>query len=92
MEKWEKIKSDDAERRNEGKGQDGMDDQDGAHPQHEGNSDEIDWRGCYLPESLKDSVLFTRSQLLGLINRKRELDEERVNLDKAFNEYKRDHN
>jgi uncharacterized protein (TIGR02172 family) len=68
-----------------------MDEQDGAHPQHE-NSDEIDWRGCYLPESLKDSVLFTRSQLLGLINRKRELDEERVNLDKAFNEYKRDHN
>jgi hypothetical protein len=27
-----------------------------------------------------------------LINRKRELDEERVNLDRAFNEYKRDHN
>lgn len=26
------------------------------------------------------------------MNRKRELDEERVNLDRAFNEYKRDHN
>jgi hypothetical protein len=55
-------------------------------------SEEIDWRGSYLPESLKDSVLFTRTQLLGLINRKRELDEERVNLEKAYNDYKRDFN
>jgi len=29
---------------------------------------------------------------LQLINRKRELDEEQINLDKAFKEYKRDHN
>ena len=91
LERWEKIKAEDAERRAAARNQEG-DDQDGASPQHEAQPDDIDWRGCYLPESLKDSVLFTRSQLLGLINRKRELDEERVNLDKAFNEYKRDHN
>lgn len=58
----------------------------------EEQQDPIDWRGCYLPETLKDSVLFTRTQLLELINRKRQLDEERVNLDRAFMEYKRDHN
>jgi hypothetical protein len=36
--------------------------------------------------------LFTRTQLLGAINRKRELDEERVNLERMFNDYKKDHN
>jgi len=45
-----------------------------------------------LPESLKDSVLFTRSQLLSLINRKRELDEDRVNLDQNYNDFKKDYN
>ncbi len=54
--------------------------------------DEEDYRGFYLPKDLKDSALFTRTQLLQLINRKKELDEEQINLDKAFKEYKRDHN
>ena len=54
--------------------------------------DEPDYRGHYLPKDLKDSILFTRTQLLQLINRKRELDEEQINLDKQFKEYKRDHN
>jgi hypothetical protein len=35
---------------------------------------EEDWRGFYLPKDLSNSVLFTRSQLLQLIDRKRELD------------------
>jgi hypothetical protein len=89
LERWERIKAEDAERR------------EAARQQAEGEMDEVDqdaapadhdWRGCYMPETLKDSILFTRQQLLGLLNRKRELDEERVNLDRAFNEYKRDHN
>jgi hypothetical protein len=35
---------------------------------------EEDWRGFFLPKDLTNSVLFTRSQLLQLIDRKRELD------------------
>lgn len=35
-----------------------------------------DWRGYYMPPTLDRSVLFTRTQLLKLIHRKRELDEE----------------
>lgn len=45
-----------------------------------------------MPKDLKKTTLFTRTQLLQLINRKRELDEEFVNLNKAFREYKRDFN
>jgi hypothetical protein len=37
---------------------------------------EEDWRGHYMPKSIADSVLFTRTQLLQLIHRKLELDEE----------------
>jgi hypothetical protein len=33
-----------------------------------------DWRGFFLPENLKESVLFTRTQLQNLLDRKRELD------------------
>ena len=54
--------------------------------------EEEDWRGYYMPRTLKDSILFTRTQLLQLINRKRELDEEQINLDKAFKDYKKDFN
>lgn len=35
-----------------------------------------DWRGHFMPENLDHSVLFTRTQLLKLIHRKLELDEE----------------
>lgn len=38
--------------------------------------EEEDYRGFFLPKDLKDSILFTRTQLLQLINRKKELDEE----------------
>lgn len=55
-------------------------------------ADEEDYRGFFMPKDLKDSVLYTRTQLLSLINRKKELDEEQINLDKAFKEYKRDSN
>jgi len=41
---------------------------------------EADWRGYVLPRELKDSILFTRTQLLQLIDRKREIDEERKEL------------
>ena len=37
---------------------------------------EEDWRGYFLPKNVEDSVLFTRTQLLQLIHRKLELDEE----------------
>jgi hypothetical protein len=39
---------------------------------------------------LKKSIMFTRTQLLQLINRKRELDEEQISLNKAFRDYKKD--
>ena len=35
-----------------------------------------DWRGHYMASDLNNSVLFTRTQLLKLIHRKLELDEE----------------
>ena len=47
---------------------------------------EEDYRGFFLPKSLHDSVLFTRTQLLQLIDRKRELDEEIVSLSKEQKE------
>ena len=37
---------------------------------------EQDWRGYFMPKDLTKSIMFTRTQLLQLINRKRELDEE----------------
>lgn len=52
MEKWEHIKAQDAERRAIARQQqmEGQEDEDGMdqaeHPE------EIDWRGCYLPETL----------------------------------------
>lgn len=36
----------------------------------------VDWRGYRLPQNLQDSILFTRTQLLQLIHRKLELEEE----------------
>lgn len=52
---------------------------------------EEDWRGFYLPENLKNSILFTKIQLMQLIERKRFLDEEYLSLMKANKEYQRDH-
>ena len=40
------------------------------------NTIEEDYRGFYLPQTLKDSTLFTREGLLKLIDRQRELDEQ----------------
>lgn len=37
---------------------------------------EEDWRGYFLPKSLGKSIMFTRTQLLQLIKRKKELDDE----------------
>lgn len=52
---------------------------------------EEDWRGFYLPKDLKNSILFTKIQLMQLIERKRFLDEEYLSLLKANKEYQRDH-
>jgi len=41
-----------------------------------------DYRGFYLPGDLKSSVLFTRTQLLQLLNRKEVLDQEWSSLEK----------
>ena len=45
-----------------------------------------------MPQNLDGSILFTRTQLLQLINRKRELDEEYEHLKKQFKDFKRDFN
>jgi len=52
---------------------------------------EEDDRGYFMARDLKKSILFTRTQLLQLINRKRELDEEQENLQKAFDTYQYDY-
>jgi len=41
---------------------------------------EEDDRGYFMAPHLKKSIMFTRTQLLQLINRKRELDEEQESL------------
>lgn len=51
---------------------------------------EDDWRGYFMPADLKNSVIFTRTQLLQLINRKRVLEEEQFGLQKAFREFRRE--
>ena len=50
---------------------------------------EEDYRGYYLPKNLDKCIMFTRTQLLQLIKRKRELDEEKISLEKHYKEYKR---
>ena len=47
---------------------------------------EEDWRGYKLPRREIESVLFTRTQLLQLISRKKELDEEHQHLRVEYNE------
>lgn len=47
-----------------------------------------DYRGYYMPPTLDRSVLFTRTQLLKLIHRKRELDEEIETYNKEQSEAK----
>lgn len=60
--------------------------------QKEAMLNEEDWRGYKLAPDLRNSILFTRTQLLQLINRKRVLDEEYVNLNKSFKDAKREFN
>ena len=48
--------------------------------------EEEDWRGYQMPEDLGNSALFTRTQLLQLIHRKLELDEEIEELKKRQHE------
>lgn len=51
---------------------------------------EEDWRGHKMVTDLNKSILFTRTQLLQLINRKQVLDEERVILQKEKKEGEKD--
>lgn len=71
--------------------QDAIDDPMYIEQEKEKIMNEDDWRGYYMPEDLKHSVMFTRTQLLQLINRKRVLEEEQVGLHKAFREFKREY-
>lgn len=48
--------------------------------------DEIDYRGFYLPDNCQRCVLFTRNQLLQLIERQKELADEVADLQKKKNE------
>ena len=50
---------------------------------------EEDWRGYFLPANLNKSIMFTRTQLLQLIKRKKELDDEQVSLNKHYKDYQR---
>lgn len=56
--------------------QEGNDDPMYLEQQRELLNNEEDWRGYNMAGDLKKSIMFTRTQLLQLINRKRELDEE----------------
>jgi len=60
--------------------QEGNDDPMYLEQQEELLNNEEDWRGYQMAGDLKSSIMFTRTQLLQLINRKRELDEEYVSL------------
>ena len=51
---------------------------------------EEDWRGHKLVANLNSSILFTRTQLLQLINRKQILDEERIIKQKEKKEGEKD--
>jgi hypothetical protein len=80
VEKWQKIREEEIEAKlaaqeeqMEGEGDEMIDEQ-----QRMALLEEEDYRGYYLPNDVKNSVLFTRTQFLQLINRKRELDEEQV--------------
>lgn len=72
--------------------QEGNDDPMYLEQQEEMLNNEEDWRGYQMAGDLNKSIMFTRTQLLQLINRKRELDEEYISLNKAFRDYKRDYN
>ena len=51
-------------------------------------AEEADWRGNYLPGNLDNSILFTKSHLTYLIERKRVLDEEYVKENVKYREYR----
>ena len=81
-EKWQQVKEDEINNR-----MDQLQNQMDEDPmfmerQRENMMNEEDWRGYQMVKDLKNSILFTRTQLLQLINRKQVLDEERVILHK----------
>lgn len=79
VEKWKKIKEEEiAEKLDQlqNKDQAEMDDPLYLEKQREIMQGEEDWRGYKMVKDLNSSILFTRTQLLQLINRKQELKEE----------------
>ena len=94
VEKWNQIREDEINQKLEQfqakANQEGNDDPIDLQQQRDMLVNELDWRGYYMPKTLKKSILFTRTQLLQLINRKRELDEEMDSLKAAFDTYQAD--
>lgn len=78
-EEWERRKNEDRKMKIEAlhrrAEEEGLDDQTVEQMQREIVA-EPDWRGFNLPKDLEDSILFTRTRLLQLIDRKREIDDE----------------
>jgi preprotein translocase subunit SecD len=91
VEKWNKLKEDEINQKLEQyqnkANQDGNDDPNDLQQYRDMLVNEQDWRGYFMPKSLKKSIMFTRTQLLQLINRKRELDEEFESLQSAYDSY-----
>lgn len=91
VEKWNKLKEEEINQKLEQyqnkANQDGNDDPNDLQQQRDMLVNEQDWRGYFMPKDLKKSIMFTRTQLLQLINRKRELDEEFESLQSAYDSY-----
>ena len=73
MDKWREVREKELKERGS---QIGMDGEELTDEQKMALMEEEDDRGYFLPTDLRNATLFTRTQLLQLINRKRELDEE----------------
>lgn len=91
VEKWTQIKEEEINQKLEQyqnrANQEGNDDPMDLQQQRDMLVNEQDWRGYFLPKDLNKSIMFTRTQLLQLINRKRELDEEFEGLQSAYDNY-----
>ena len=91
VEKWTQIKEDEINQKLEQyqnkANQEGNDDPMDLQQQRDILVNEQDWRGYFLPKNLNKSIMFTRTQLLQLINRKRELDVEFDGLSAAYDSY-----
>lgn len=92
--KWEAIREEEINRKLEilqnNANMEGNDDPMYLEQQKEMLLNELDDRGHFLPADLNKCILFTRTQLLQLINRIQELQQEQISLKKAHLQNKRD--